>query len=500
MRATSAPAVAPRPAPASAPARAAPAARTTPATGNGALLHEPLPKVPLRSVSQPQPSLQEVEEAEAAADAATKSVAQRIAAAAEGNGALSEDKEAKRKKRIAQAYQRALRLCAFFPGKELNALKWLEDFEDDPEVKPELPDYLAALHACEASGQPLERVWTLLMDLRKKGLDLDSSNDRDRQEIHMLQQKLEKYEHSAEKNGEDPQELRRQLHHAEEAAAAVAFLTSKDAWHLLERHAQRWLTSEAPHPRALEAVLRLGSLLTRRGIADVDAIVRRRAVAPILDAFQNAPERLALVKGLGVFTGEALRSLGIRTVGENGSESAWRLEAAKTVHRQAMLRRWTSWNEPEGPGSFAWVAYDLSSQSERFRCDGEVVGQAPKSPVLEELFPSLDPDQRSTHAEVRALMVLAEKLLQGFSEGNCLEIRGVLMLYTPFPPETASIYAMQQFLQLFPWVEMHVAFDDAVDLSGATLPVERIRCENKELSKNSENKALNGTHVNGTKS
>ena len=34
-----------------------------------------------------------------------------------------------------------------------------------------------------------------------------------------------------------------------EAAAAVAFLTSKDAWHLLERHAQRWLTSEAPHPR-----------------------------------------------------------------------------------------------------------------------------------------------------------------------------------------------------------------------------------------------------------
>ena len=45
MRATSAPAVAPRPAPASAPARAAPAARTTPATGNGALLHEPLPKV-----------------------------------------------------------------------------------------------------------------------------------------------------------------------------------------------------------------------------------------------------------------------------------------------------------------------------------------------------------------------------------------------------------------------------------------------------------------------
>ena len=85
----------------------------------------------------------------------------------------------------------------------------------------------------------------------------------------------------------------------------------------------------------------------------------------------------------------------------------------------------------------------------------------------------------------------------------------VLMLYTPFPPETASIYAMQQFLQpksqnngkrngsrmdaagglicwmvmdwksalnwrskmwscrLFPWVEMHVAYD--ADLSGSIL-------------------------------
>lgn len=38
-------------------------------------------------------------------------------------------------------------------------------------------------------------------------------------------------------------------HLPSQAAAAVAFLTSKDAWHLLERHAQRWLTSEAPHPR-----------------------------------------------------------------------------------------------------------------------------------------------------------------------------------------------------------------------------------------------------------
>ena len=173
-------------------------------------------------------------------------------------------------------------------------------------------------------------------------------------------------------------------HLPSQAAAAVAFLTSKDAWHLLERHAQRWLTSEAPHPRcpggsllrsgwwdfrrvtwykhekimktafffferptgqhssyliviliatplqrhqysddihsfnfnqnfltlkhhlqrflrervefplnhnvavflrALEAVLRLGSLLTRRGIADVDAIVRRRAAPGLVLSF-----------------------------------------------------------------------------------------------------------------------------------------------------------------------------------------------------------------------
>lgn len=58
----------------------------------------------------------------------------------------------------------------------------------------------------------------------------------------------------------------------------------------------------------------------------------------------------------------------------------------------------------------------------------------------------------------------------------------MVLLYTPFTPETKSLLAMYDFLQplplrfevsscwrLFPWIEMHVAFDDAVDLSRAGL-------------------------------
>eukprot|EP00435_Cladocopium_sp_Y103_P065052 s768_g26.t2 len=344
------------------------------------------------------------------------------------------------------------------------------------------------------------------------GLDLDSSRDRDQKDFLMLpgfalwrntsrmdeiegvRQKLAKKEQKPNEVEETLEELERQLKDAQEALAYAKFLASPDPSSALQQHAERWLLPEAAHPRAVAAVLRLGSLLQRTdgSRADLDAAVRRLGVLPILEAFHEDPQRLTVVQDLGLFTPEALRSLGIHTVSENGSECAWRQEAARAVHRQAMVRRWSSWNEAQGPGSFAWLAYDLSSQFEQFRCDGEVVGRAPKSPtVSEELFPSLEQDKRPDHAERRALMLLAEKLLQGFSEGgcDCIEVHGVLMLYMPFPPETASIFAMLQFLQLFPWLEMHVAYDDAVDLSSPGA-VERIRCEHKELKV----EALNGNH------
>ena len=64
----------------------------------------------------------------------------------------------------------------------------------------------------------------------------------------------------------------------------------------LKHHLQRFLREKrktenplnhngAVFLRALEAVLRLGSLLTRRGIADVDAIVRRRAAPGLVLSF-----------------------------------------------------------------------------------------------------------------------------------------------------------------------------------------------------------------------
>lgn len=491
--------------------------RTTPEGGGAAaLLVEAEHKARGRQrPDRPQPSLMEVQEAADAVQAAQSAL---LAMEENGdNGQRPKEKEHKEaRKRLAQAYQKALRRCAFCPGKELDALKWLEDFEDfgetsrtekaddlsltyitsrhedHPEWRPDVPDYLAALQVCEATQQPLERVWTLLLDLRKKGLDMDSSCDRDRKEIEAVRQKLAKKEQMPKEVEETFEELERQLKDAQEAVAYAEFLASPDPNSALQQHAERWLLPAA-HPRAVAAVLRLGSLLQRTGgRADLGAAVRRLGVLPILEAFHENPQRLTLVQDLGLFTPEALRSLGIHTISENGSESAWRQEAARAVHRQAMLRRWSSWNEAQGPGSFAWLAYDLSSQFEQFRCDGEVVGRAPKSPtVSEELPPSLEQDKRPDHAERRALMLLAEKLLQGFSEGgcDCIEVRGVLMLYTPFPPETASIFAMLQFLQLFPWVEMHVAYDDAVDLSRPG-GVERIRCAHKELKV----EALNGNH------
>eukprot|EP00435_Cladocopium_sp_Y103_P068184 s2356_g31.t1 len=87
---------------------------------------------------RPQPSPMEVQEA---ADAVQS--AQSALLAMEDNGHRAKEKEHKEaRKRLAQAYQKALRRCAFCPGKdrleagtnlvakELHALKWLEDFED----------------------------------------------------------------------------------------------------------------------------------------------------------------------------------------------------------------------------------------------------------------------------------------------------------------------------------------------------------------------------------
>ncbi|CAJ1420804.1 unnamed protein product [Effrenium voratum] len=385
------------------------------------LLALPAAKVPLRRANPTTPAVELVEEAEEAAGKAVDATQPQDRPAASSRAGL---------------YSAALRLCARCPGKELNALKWLEDFEDDPEVTPTVADYLAALCACEATGQPLERVWTLLVDMRKKGIDLDTPSED---------------------------------------------LLTEDSWEVLERHAQTWLR-QAPHPRALPAVLRLGSLLKRRGRPEEEVV--RRAVRTVFEELRDA--RSPLVADLGAFTGEALRFIGIHTVGET-EKCPWHMLAKGELHRQAMLRRWVAWNKPEGPGDLAWLAYDLTcGQGDRLHSDGEVVCRAPKNAAEE--FSLLDQGNRFS-AEQRALSTLAKKLLSRLADDSsqCLKVNGVLMLCTPSPPETSSICAMQQFLQLFPWVEMHLAFGDPVDLSRAG-EIHRIGCKDQDR----------GKHVNGT--
>lgn len=154
-------------------------------------------------------------------------------------------------------------LCSFrVPVKEVDTLKWLEDFEEEADIHPEVPDYLAALHACEVTRQPLERIWTLLMDMRKKGLELEKSIT-DAKHLH--------------------------------------FLEHLSVWETLERHCKMWLLDSKPHPRARAAVLRIGGLLKHKGISSADAVVRL-ALTPLLEALAEQPMR-----GLGAFTQEALR-------------------------------------------------------------------------------------------------------------------------------------------------------------------------------------------------
>ena len=227
---------------------------------------------------------------------------------------LSQEEKTKKKTEL---YQKALRLCAACPGKELDALKWLEDFEEDKEIHPEVPDYLAALHACEVTRQPLERIWTLLMDMRKKGLELDKS--------------IVDAEH-------------------------LDFLEHMGVWETLERHC-KWLLDSKPHPRTRAAVLRIGGLLKHKGISSA---VVRQAVTPLLEALPEQP-----MKGLGAFTKEALRlrislksvlllrSLGIKSGDETwcGAETRLGLSACKGEEKQHRLCIDTSCGEDGLPGT-----------------------------------------------------------------------------------------------------------------------------------------------------
>ncbi|CAE7434268.1 dbp9 [Symbiodinium sp. CCMP2456] len=388
----------------------------------------------------------------------------------EAHGEAKEEDPAVLKARAA-SYGRALQLCACCPGKEKAGLKWLDDMQDNRKLQKEISmaDFLAAFHLCEACDESLLRVFTLLVEMHdKNGFVLDTP--------------LESHE------GE-----------GQEGVSWLRDRFGEDVWAALARHADSWLLpatqSAATCPafrRCSSAVLRLGSLL-RRGSQhkpEVDGLVKSQWVRPILEAL-DSPSPAAMVKlretpDLGAFTADAFRHLGITVSDADG----WSAEAARQLRRQAMLDKWSQWSgSPPGPGSLALLAYDLTDQAGSLCSDGEVHRRRLEPAGTHALQP-LEEKGAAVHAERAALLALAERLLRRHpGQGGC-EVSGVVLLYSPSPPRTASIFTAREFLQLFPRIEMRVAFGDAMDLS-PSLPVTKIGTET-ESSKVHAAEAYNG--------
>ncbi|CAE7702664.1 dbp9 [Symbiodinium sp. CCMP2592] len=341
-------------------------------------------------------------------------------------------------------------------SQEKEGLKWLDDMQDNRKLQKEISmaDFLAALHLCEACDESLLRVFTLLVEMHdKNGFVLDTP--------------LESHE------GE-----------GQEGVSWLCDRFGEDVWEALERHADSWLLpatqSAATCPafrRCSSAVLRLGSLL-RRGSQqkpEVDGLVKSQWVRPILEAL-DSPSPAAMVKlretpDLGAFTADAFRHLGITVSDADG----WSAEAARQLRRQAMLDKWSQWSgSAQGPGSLAWLAYDLTDQTGSLCSNGEVHRRRLEPADTDALQPL--EKGAAVHAERAALLALAERLLRRTpGQGGC-EVSGVVLLYSSSPPGTASIFTAKEFLRLFPWVELRVAFGDAMDL-GPSLPVTKIGTE-----------------------
>lgn len=435
--------------------------------GAASLLRSPQPKAPVNRVPPPPVPEEMVAKAVMAAEAVRPPKPE----GEEAQGEAQEEEDPVVLKARAASYGRALQLCACCPGKEKAGLKWLDDMQDNRKLQKEISmaDFLAALHLCEACDESLLRVFTLLVEMHdKNGFVLDTP--------------LESHE------GE-----------GQEGVFWLRDRFGEDVWEALERHADSWLLpatqSAATCPafrRCSSAVLRLGSLL-RRGSQqkpEVDGLVKSQWVRPILEAL-DSPSPAAMVKlretpDLGAFTADAFRHLGITVSDADG----WSAEAARQLRRQAMLDQWSQWSgSPQGPGSLAWLAYDLTDQMGSLCSNGEVHRRRLEPADTDALQP-LEEKGAAVHAERAALLALAERLLRRTpGHGGC-EVSGVVLLYSPSPPGTASIFTAKEFLRLFPWVELRVAFGDAMDL-GPSLPVTKIGTET-ESSKVHAAEAKNG--------
>lgn len=329
----------------------------------------------------------------------------------------------------AAAFRQAILLCTA-GGQGQQALELLEEMRDEFGLEPDEPTFQAAVEACEG-GEPIQRAWTLLTEMRQQGFDSDA------------------------------------LPSAEEQGNPIALKRPPAASLGLKQHVQAWLSNKTQLPRsALPAALLGASALRRRGALEptAEAVVQRHHLAPILEALRapaapgsSSASMLLEVPTLGAFTDDAYRELGL-----GGGSAQWQEAAKAELRRQHMLRKWFAWEEENGPGLLAWLAYDLSGahgpESWDLSCTGEVFGRAP-APTDEEsmvLLPPLVKDASAGHAERRALLSLTQRIFEKLPTDTSQDIHleGVVMLYSPRPPSLTSIHAMRQFARLFSCVHL----------------------------------------------
>lgn len=314
----------------------------------------------------------------------------------------------------AALYCTAIRLFAA-RGDSGEALNLLDEMKDVFGLEADAESYVALLEACEGK-HPLERAWCLLDDMRRQSVDPFDARWKGsrRLEVHTVDGLL--------------------------------------------RHAQAWLTGSLPREAAAVA-LSVATTLSEQGRLDskVQSNLNRRIVRPVVEALQReaAPgcRGILSVPSLGVFTDEALRDLAVSVL-----PARMKQMAQEELRRHGMLRRWAAWSEAPTAGLLTWISYDLSGSTWDMRSDGKVFGSSPALSSDNVLLGSVPENGEAEHAERRALVFLTGQLLTAFQDQGqeSGRVDGVVMLYSQQPPKVASIQAMRQFLNFFPWVRLYV--------------------------------------------
>jgi len=251
----------------------------------------------------------------------------------------------------------------------------------------------------------------------------------------------------------------------------------------------------SPESAGVHVVVALDTL-HRHGRLDaaLEAMVRAGIYEPFMEALRRPPQTgsvsmaaqevpaLVAQAGLGTFfTAEALGALGLasgvattwltqaQTAVASALVSAARREAGAEAGRAALAAQLPE--EPSGQRLVVWTSYSLGEADVRekgrrsmwiLKHDGRVVAHGRhKWQEGEALLPPLFVGHsRGGHAERRALLQIAERILQNAAAAgpDAGEPSGTVRLYASHTPCVSCLACFAQFRRLFPRVKLVVAF------------------------------------------